>query len=340
MKIGVDIRPLISKPTGVGMWLKGLLESLKGKTEHNFVYFSSSLKETPPDSLRNELPEGKFIHRRLPVRVLDLLLLNYLWPSFEFLTGEKVDVTLSPTPIYFPTKGKKIITVHDLYFLEDREKAGKFSAYLKNLGKSMERADLIIAVSGYTEKKLLEFFPDAREKTKVIYEGIRKFPEAEKIENLPEKFLLFIGGCVPRKNLSTAVEISEMSGIPLVVVGHCNKYPDNTIPIPYASDARLRYLYEKAFALIFPSLDEGFGLPILEAMNFGLPVLAYPKGAIPEVGGEAVILCENTEEFVKTIKKLEDEIYRSEVISKGKKRVRQFSWERAGEEFLKALEEL
>lgn len=340
MKIGVDIRPLISKPTGVGMWLKGLLESLRGRSEHRFIYFSSSLKDALPESLRTELPDGRFVHRKFPVKLIDYLLLNWLWPNFETLCGEDVDLTLSPTPIYFPTKGKKIITIHDLYFLEHREKAGKFSVYLKNLKKSIEGADLIITVSRYTQSKLLQFFPKAKGKSRVIYEGVRKFPAPRKIENLPEKFLLFIGGCTPRKNLPAAVEISRISGVPLVVVGHCDKYPEGTISIPYASDAQLRYLYETAFALVFPSLDEGFGLPILEAMNFELPVLAYPAGAIPEVGGNAIILCDEVQKFVDAIHKLEDHSFRDETIKKGKERAKKFSWKTAGEEFLKALEEL
>lgn len=340
MKIGVDIRPLLSKPTGVGMWLRSLLESLKGRSKHRFIYFSSSLKDALPESLLTELPGGRFVHRRLPVKLIDFLLLNWLWPNFETLSGESVDLTLSPTPIYFPTRGKKIITIHDLYFLEHRENAGKFSVYLRNLKKSIEEADLIITVSRYTQKKLHQIFPHAMEKSRVIYEGVRNFPAPQKIENLPEKFLLFIGGCTPRKNLPLALKISRISGIPLVVVGHCDKYPEGTVSIPYASDAQLRYLYENAFALVFPSLDEGFGLPILEAMNFELPVLAYPAGAIPEVGGNAIILCDEIPKFVDAIHKLQDQKFRNEIIKKGKKRAEQFSWKTAGKEFLKALEEI
>jgi len=133
MKIGIDIRPLLLRPAGVGMWLLSLLESINGKSNHSFVYFSASFKGKPFE-LKRKLPDGKFIHRRFPGKLLDFLLLNFPWPSFEALTGEEVDVTLSPTPIYFPTKGEKVITVHDLYFYERKERAGgEFLKFLEKL---------------------------------------------------------------------------------------------------------------------------------------------------------------------------------------------------------------
>jgi len=340
MKLGIDIRPLLSRPTGVGIWLMGLLSSLKNKTSHEFVYFSSSLKDSPDDNLKRQLPEGLYIHRRIPVRILDRLLLNIFWPDFEILTGMKVDLTLSPTPIYFPTSGKKIITIHDLFFYEYPESAGKFRMYSKVLKKSIKNADLIIAVSNYTYKKLLSYFPEASGKTKVIYEGLRKFPEPQRIEALPQKFLLFVGSCIPRKNPDFAIEVSELSGLSLVIVGSCEKKSRKILTLGYVSDGKLRYLYENAFALVFPSLDEGFGLPVLEAMRFGLPVIALKKGAIPEVGGEAILYGKNPEEFAKLIEKLKDDEFREMVAQREKERSRNFSWEKAGNEFLKALEEL
>ncbi len=350
MKVGVDLRPVLSRPTGVGIWLFHLLKALKGKRENlSFVYFSCSLKERFPASKLRELPEGKLVDRRLPVRLINYLLLRWGLPSFELLTGEKVDVVFSPTPVVMPSRrARKIVTVHDLFFYEYPEKVSReFGVYYRErVRASLREADRIIAVSSYTARKIATLL-GFEGKIRVIPEAARPFPPPEPVEGLPEEFLLFMGGCEPRKNLATLLRALRLLKDPpaLVVVGSasaCNG-SSGVVWLGYVSDAQLHYLYKKALALVVPSLDEGFGLPVLEAMSLGVPVLCSSWGALREVAQEAALYFHplSPQQIAETIENfLSSPALREELVQKGKRRVAAFSWDRSAELFLKVLGEL
>ncbi len=348
MKVAVDIRPLLSRPTGVGIWLHNILAAMK-KYESSFqwVYFSSSMKERFPEGKLEDFPPGRLVDLRIPVKILNFLFYNFRFPSLEFLTGEKLDITLSPNPMILPSyKAKKIVTVHDLFFYENPEKVEKEfgSLYRKNLEKSLKGADAIIAVSRYTASKIKEYF-GMEEKIRVIPEAAREFPKPEVVKGLPQNFFLFIGGCQPRKNLSALVKALDMleEDVYLVVVGGKPCLSSKKIIwLSYLSDSQLHYLYKNSLALICPSFDEGFGLPVLEAMSLGVPVACSRAGALPEAAGEAALYFDpaQPEEIAFCMKQLLSEERRKELSAKGMERASSFSWDRAAASLIELLKEL
>ena len=118
------------------------------------------------------------------------------------------------------------------------------------------------------------------------------------------------------------------------------KYKEDIIYAGYVDDSVLNALYKNAKVFAFPSLYEGFGLPVLEAMAAGTPVVAFNNSSIPEVAGDAAVLCKNHKEFVAGIEKIIDnEIFRKSLIQKGYKQAVKFSWEKTAKQTLKVLEE-
>ena len=183
------------------------------------------------------------------------------------------------------------------------------------------------------------------EKISVIPEAARKFPKPEAVKGLPQRFFLFIGGCHPRKNLSALVKALNVleEDVYLVVVGGrpCLSHK-RILWLGYLSDAQLHFLYKTALAYICPSLDEGFGLPVLEAMSLGVPVACSRTGALPEVAGEAALYFDpaQPEEIAFCMKRLLSGEKRKELSVKGMERASLFSWPRAAASLMNLLKEL
>jgi glycosyltransferase involved in cell wall biosynthesis len=209
-----------------------------------------------------------------------------------------------------PCRGKKIITIHDLFFMTDRQLVQPESRryFRRQLRRSIDRADGIICVSQATRSQLLEMFPAAADKTAVIRHGVAPFffsapvrPEAlhEKYR-LPEKYILFTGTIEPRKNLPTLLRAlirlkQNNIVIPLVIAGSrgwgageylalAGELGSQVSEIGYVDDADLPQIYRKAQLFVFPSLAEGFGLPLLESLASGTPVLCSDIPVFHEIG--------------------------------------------------------
>ena len=173
-------------------------------------------------------------------------------------------------------------------------------------------------------------------------------------------YLLYVGTLQPRKNLVRAIEafglLKRDSTLKFVIAGKKGWLYDEifekvkelnleneVIFTGYVPDEDLPELYKNAKAFIFVSLYEGFGLPVLEAMSYGIPVLTSNTSSLPEVAGDAALLVdpENTEEIAKGMERLlTDEKLRQQLISKGKEQIKKFSWEKAAKETLQVLEEV
>jgi len=200
--------------------------------------------------------------------------------------------------------------------------------------------------------------------------------EHEKIKKISKKqlnkkyginsdFLFYVGGVDLRKNIVGLAKIFfeykiiNKSNIKLVMAGKefenrqelidlgwydaikDSKYKKDIIHTGYVDDNELNALYKNAKAFVFPSLYEGFGLPVLEAMALGAPVVAFNNSSIPEVAGDAAVLCKNEKEFVEGIKKIvDDKKFTQSLIKKGYKQVKKYSWEKTAKETLKVIEDL
>lgn len=364
MRIGFDVRPFLKEETGVGVYLRHLLNHLAQIDDQNeYCLFSSSLKDR---FLVDRVPSFKKVYlvdQRIPVRCLNIFWYRFSWPPLDLFFGLPIDLTHSPTPLILPCRGKKIVSVHDLFALDfpDLAEAEARWAFPKRVESSLSQADGLITFSKFMEKDILNRFPFLKpEKIKVIPHGLDPFflepISSEELKafafthSIPSDFLLFVGTLEPRKNLDRLLfafkEINNRRpSLHLILIGKKGQaekklkeqveflgLKDKIHFLGYRSRYELKLFYHLARALVLPSLCEGFGLPILEAMACGLPVLASKSSAMPEVGGEAALYFDpqNIQEMVEAISSfLSNRELSLTLAEKGRRRAQEFSWEKA-----------
>lgn len=372
MRIGFDIRPFLRDETGVGVFFRNLLFSLAeiDKTNEYFL-FSSSLKDRFNPKKIPPLEKVHFRQFFYPVKIVNFFWQRLEWPPLDFFFKNKLDLTHSPTPLPLPTRGRKIVTVYDIFFLDfpdlaDNEARRSFAQRIKH---ALHRADGIVTISRFTAQQLTERFDVEDKRIKTIYPGVDRSywedVEQERLEQtktdygLPSDFLLFVGATEQRKNLLNLLEALKIiharyRRISLLLIGPKGQdYKNIKTRIQqleldswvrifgYLEDNELKNFYWLASAFVYPSLYEGFGIPLLEAMACGVPVVTSQTSALPETGGEAAVYSDpnNPEDIAeKTIRVLEDNVLRERLISAGKKRIRSFRWENAASEVLSFYE--
>lgn len=368
MNIGYDIRPFLKNETGVGVYFRNLLWSLSRLDRDNsYFLFSSSLKDRfPKDKIPAFCPLN-FRDLRIPVKVMNWMWQRMDWPPLDLFFRTRLDLTHSATPLPLPSKGRKIVTVYDLFFVESPEKADREAGRVFNrkIHRALQEADGIIAISRFTRDRILDIFPVDPKKIRVIPLGLHKkfwagesFKDQEETNlrlGLPASFLLFVGALEKRKNLVRLIDAFDIvhkkrPDLSLVIAGRDGEdapsvrrrieelHLESCVRLlGYCGETDLRSLYGMAEAFVFPSLYEGFGLPLLEAMASELPIAASGTSALTEVGGEAALYFdpEDSAEMAGVIERiLEDSTLRIRLQAEGKKRVENFNWERTAEETL------
>ena len=334
MKIGLDISQIIH-PGGVANYTKNLAENLQKNPDLDMVYFFSALRKSYKGSLKNV---KKF---KLPPTLFEVLFNRIRSVGIEKFLGP-LDIYHSSDWVQPPTKAKKVTTYHDLIPLKyPAWSHPKIVAVNKQRIKLVEQeVDKIIAVSESTKNDLLEVSNLKSSQITVIYEGVsenfKPATEPEKAEfkkkhNLPENFILATGGVGERKNLK---RIKQASADYKLIVS----FEDITV-----SDEELPLLYSSADLLVYTTLYEGFGLPILESMACGTPVITSNISSMPEIAGAAAILVnpEKPDEIKKSIKNvLSDKELKKELIEKGLKRSKEFTWEKAAAQTAQVYKDL
>jgi len=253
---------------------------------------------------------------------------------------------------------RTVSTFHDLFVLTGDYSTPDFRArFAAQARDAASRSDLIIAVSEFTATQVEDLLRVPPERLRVIPHGVR-FTPSDKPKPKKEKIILNVGAIQKRKNIVRLVRAFEAMepGWKLVLAGSqgfgaaeimdcIEKSPRRqSIHAPgYVKDDQLRSLYERASMFVFPSLDEGFGIPILEAMANGVPVITSNRSSLPEVAGDAAVLVdpENEEELLFAMKTLaaSDGLCR-ELAVRGQKRAQEFTWQRAVESTWKVYQEL
>lgn len=364
----MDLRSFLKDETGIGVYFKNLLLSLAEIDRSNFYYLlSASLKVRFPKEKRPGFSHSSFHDLVLPSRVLDFLWLRFKKPAFDSFFRISLDLTHSATPLVLPTLGKAVVTVHDLFYIDfpdmtDRDTRKRFKNYT---GDSLRRADGVIAVSEYTRRDILDKFPVDPHKVKVIHHGTNKrfqvtlstaFKSVLKTKyDLPSEFLLFVGAVEPRKNLITLLDAlkevhDRYSCIPLIIAGRKGSdYPklrqriarlglDAYVRIlDYLPDEDVQGLYSLASLFVFPSLCEGFGIPLLEAMASGLPIAAAQAAALPEIAGDAALYfppLSASDMAESIVQGLQDTQQRDKLIQRGRERIKEFNWKKSALETL------
>lgn len=275
--------------------------------------FVSSWKDRPAPEALADLPGARFLDRRIPVRALTWAWNRLTWPPVEYLVGQAAfDATFSPTPLLVPTLGGvRVVTVHDLDFLDHPERTWgemrrDFPALIR---RHVGRATLVTTISHFTAGEASRRLGIPEHKLVVCRPGVPEWARAagpQPPAPASTGYILFVGTLEPRKNVGGLIEayarlVAKKPDAPrLVLAGGRPPVVEPALeaglngPLASRIDA-LGYLephartsvYAGARMLVLPSRMEGFGLPVLEAMALGVPVLVSDRGALPEVAGDA-----------------------------------------------------
>ena len=355
MRVGLDATYGVgSEPSGVAIYCRNLIRELaRGHAGDSFLlaYRSNRLtrafqEPNPASNCTRVLLEGAAT--RVWAGRVDLFHgLNQRLPKVRFR--------------------RTVVTFHDLFVMTGRYSTPEYREKFTELAKeAAERADRIVAVSDFTADETARLLSFPREKIATVHHGVEAPPKLSKEElaafrremGLESPFLLHVGAIQSRKNCERLVEAFErLPGEPLLVLaGAAGFEADQTFARIDLSPAKGRIralgyvdavarakLYQTAMALAFPSLDEGFGLPVLEAMAAGLPVLTSNRSALPEVAGEAALLVDpfSAEEIEAGLRHLlTDEESRASLREKGLDRARELNWAKAAERTWAVYEEL
>ncbi len=367
----LDALAVENSKTGVGQYVQELLEELLERAPKD-MFFSVMMHP----SLDMKHPLVKFVSHRKNAEIMwfDIPAIGLKRDLKFFLKRGKLKCDLfhclySNHPIFY--KGKQMVTIHDLKYVLHPEfmgSKGKLkSIYLKNLMRhAAKHCEKLITVSESTRNDLLKVFPHMSglaERTKVVYEAatvsMKENPEIKERFQLDKPYFLYLGELRPHKNVGRVIEafIQFKNGLPvgadirLIVAGKPHKsfvmpagaHRDDIIFTGYVKDDDAYTLYSNALAYCLPSLYEGFGLPILEAMKCGCPVITSDFSSTAEVAGDAGLLVDplSVEAIAGAMAKIYgDEPFRQELITKGYAREKGFSWAKAAEETLAIYKEI
>ncbi|MDP3724268.1 MAG: glycosyltransferase family 1 protein [bacterium] len=349
MRVVLDISQAAYANTGVGVYTIELARALKELRPNAIAFFFGSLRQSPPDGLT---PINRF---PLPPAALD-----FLWNRFHVLGPDYLldhfDLWHASDWTQPPTAKKIVTTVHDLApFLFPAEHHPTIRAvHGRKMKWVVKEADNIICVSNSTKQDLMRLFNVEEHRIVVIPEAARGIfgPQTDEAVksvkekyHLPQQYLLAVGTVQPRKNYERLFKAFSLMRKPphLVIVGGIGwgeppAFPERTIHLPSVELADLPALYAGAIALVYPSLYEGFGLPLLEAMSVGTPVVASDTSSMPEVGGSAALYVnpEDVEDMRKTLEIVCDlkAAERNDRIRRGRIHAKKFSWKKTAEQTL------
>jgi alpha-1,3-rhamnosyl/mannosyltransferase len=331
IKLLVNAIPMVNVNTGISRYLRCLyaeMERLYGdRLEIGYfdgVKVSSTMPYGPANLNRWTKSVGLFWRLPLYPAIIVRLAFHFMREALFRRCSRHYDLYHEAGffPFAVPRRLKTVFTIHDLSLI-------RFPQY------HPEERVLYSPREAHDDKI---FFPRSHEEVKAFL----------KRQTLPERYFLFVGGGDPRKNLDVVPEALEKAGIeiPLVVVGWSGwsdeKPRKNIIPLGYVSDDDLAGLYSGAIALIFPSSYEGFGLPLLEAMACGCPVVTTREASLPEVAGEAAMYIKGPRDIESLAGILEHlastpDICRK-LTGKGLKRAGEFSWSHTAQTTFQAFE--
>ena len=315
MNVGFDLRPSLLRPTGVGYYVLALAQRLPAAApKDRFYFFSASLKDRYP---RRTWPANvTMVDRRVPVHVLNLAWNRLQWPALDRLVGAPLDLIHSPHPLIVPgKKARHVLTLHDLFFLKHPEMtdAEVRRDYVPLVRQHVKKADGVICVSEHTASEARLLLDVPAHKIAVIPNGVDPVYRAPMTaemaasvlaqRRLPKGAILYVGTEEKRKNLvNLAMAYMGLARRrprtpPLVLVGPGSWWAQGGDAVGpqiratgYLEMSEVRALMATSSMLVLPSLEEGFGLPVVEAMAAGLPVVCSRGSALEEVAGGAAML--------------------------------------------------
>lgn len=362
MVIAIDYTPALHQRAGIGRLVRDLIAGLASvDAEHEFCLFAAGASGSPAAFPSNFKWATTLIP---PVWLARAWYRAHIPLVVESFTGKidlfhATDFTLPPVR----SGTRTILTVHDLSFVRVPDAApSRLRRYLNQVvPRSVQRADLVLADSVATRDDLIALYNAPADKVEVLYSGVdpryqpindpASYDRISKRYKLPSRpYLLTVGTVQPRKNYPRIVyalqQLERLNlNLDLVIVGQPGWLQDELYEAisrsgrmdrvhitGFVEDMDLPVLYSHALCLVFPSLYEGFGFPVLEAMASGVPVITSNVSSLPEVAGQAAILVDpyETDQIADAIQRVvTDDSLRASMIEQGFQQVAGFTWEHA-----------
>jgi glycosyltransferase involved in cell wall biosynthesis len=368
LRIAVDIRPFYEPLTGVGWYLYEILHGIAADPGVEIVAWGDARVTEYGPQLHAELPPGT-VYRTFDLRGLPPSRIARPVTAAAYVLLMKLDRpdVVFGANFFLPRlmdaiAGKRVVTVHDLTYRKHPELLQQET--LENLERQMERellrADVVICVSESTRRDLLDEYEIDPSRAITVHNGIRRQPASGVCGTpLPQRYLLFVSTIEPRKNLDVLLDSFEQLRAndlyhgDLVIVGRVGWKSEETMKrirtsrwreaihhLDYVPREDLGEIYRRAEIFVLPSRYEGFGLPVLEAMSHGTPVVTTTSSSLPEVAGDAALLFDpdDAAALADAIARLSsDRELRERMVQKGLDRVNRFGWDRAADETLEVL---
>ena len=374
----IDATPVTPQPSGVGLYTSNLvafLNSLNAARNFNVnLVYQPGFKAW----IRNKakIPEYLTVYKSgyllpFPVRVSNLFLDYYpdFFSSYVEPKLGKIDIFHGTNYTVFPfQKCRKVMTIYDVTFLKYPEYVNSVvQQYGKRVKKCLQWTDLVITISESSKRDIVEYLNFDADRVWVTPLASRYAGEDGEWSNLEQPqvdydfsrpYLLFVSTLEPRKNIVAIVEafnyLKEKYRIEqqLVLIGQkgwkykpifdaiaSSPYNNEIHHLNYLGDRDVAWFYQHADVFVYPSHYEGFGLPVLEAMTWGAPVVTSNTSSLPEVAGDAALQIDPNEplELAEAILQiLESSEFRQTLIAKGKAQAKRFSWENTAKETLAA----
>lgn len=363
MNIGIDISQAVYQETGVGKYTIGLINGiLDYDTDHNWTFLYSSLRADLPPSLLKKIKSSRhrLIHIPLPPTILSFLWNTLHIAPVELFTGT-LDLFITSDWTEPPAKCKKMTIIHDLVYLRYPETVHKtiLLTQKQRMKWVKKESSHVIATSDATKSDIVSLLNIPENKISTIYTGIDIISTSQKNQEevlkkyaIKKPFMLAVGKIEPRKNIARLID--AFSKIKqewnLVIVGQQGwdtispeKKNENISFTGKVSEIELHALYEQCSFFVFPSLWEGFGHPVIEAMKHKKAVITSKVPSLLEVAGGNALLCDplSIEDIHKAMQSLlADESLRSKLSEKGYMYAQQFTWKRYMVELLILIQKL
>jgi glycosyltransferase involved in cell wall biosynthesis len=355
MRLAFESTCLLGNPTGVGVFARSLLDELLVRPDTEVVAFAVTWRGR--GALRARVPRGAtVVTRPLPARPAHALWKRMNVPRIETWTGA-VDVVHGPNYVVPPARAGQVVTVHDLTSIRYPELCTRDTlAFPTLVQRAIDRGAYVHAVSEFVAGEVRDHFDVAADRVVAIPHGVPHLPKVDggrgRLMAGSDRYVLAVGTVEPRKDYPRLVDAfdtiaAERPDLRLVIVGPdgwgVDEYEaavaratnaDRIVRTGWISDRDRAALLRGAAALVHPARYEGFGLPPLEALHAGIPVLATAAGAIPEVVGDSALLVApaDTEALADgLVRVLDDATLRSDLIERGRARAERFTWKRCAD---------
>ena len=351
MNIGIDISQIAYKGSGVARFTEGLVQAILDYDKTNtWYFFYFGLRNKIDEDLEKKIINKGFhiITRPIPPTILDYLhnTIHTSLFSFDSKIINKLDYFITSDWTEPPLNCKKATIVHDFVFKRYPQTVHETILKTQELRLNLvsQESDIIFTDSQSTISDLNEYY-DYKGEAVLNYPGVNQQPiridptlTLEKYD-IQQPFLLTVGKIEPRKNIAKLMEAFERvdTDMQLIIAGAAG-WGDNPVPttdkvklIGYVSDQDLEALYQAALCFIYPSIYEGFGYPVIEAMIHECPVLTSNASSLSEIAQNAAILFDPHDigSIAHSLKRLiNDEPLRNDIKAKGLRRAGEFTWQR------------